>query len=214
VAGGSTQREYERRHVKRQVDTRARHPHVGGLMLALRPDPQTTTSWATGAKGERKLGARLDNLADSGVVVLHDRLRPGTNANIDHLGVAPSGVWVIDAKCYTGQVAKRDGGGWFSSDVRLYVGRRDCSRLIRAMATQVDAVRDALGTQWGDVPVQPVVCFVDAEWRLFTDPFELDGVLVAGPRALCKRVARPGPYGPDRVKLIAAALETGFRPGS
>ena len=37
-------------------------------------------------------------------MVLHDRLRPGTTANIDHPAEPPTGVWMIDAKRYNGQV--------------------------------------------------------------------------------------------------------------
>jgi hypothetical protein len=86
----------------------AAHPHIGGLILALTDDPQATKNWAKGAEGERKLGAGLDGLSGAGVISLHDRLRPGTQANIDHLAVTPSGIWVIDAKRYKGQVEKRD----------------------------------------------------------------------------------------------------------
>jgi hypothetical protein len=53
-------------------------------------------------------------------------------------------VWVIDAKRYQGQVARKDVGGWFSTEMRLYVGRRNCTKLVEAMAKQVDAVRTVL----------------------------------------------------------------------
>ena len=171
---------------------RSRHPHIGGLLLAITDEPQSTTSWAIGAEGERKLGASLDGLAQSGVVLLHDRLRPGTTANIDHLAVAPTGVWVIDAKRYRGQVAKKDVGGWFSTDIRLYVGRRDCTELVVAMSKQVAAVRAALGAEWSEVPVRPMLCFVDAEWGWFAKLFDLDGVVVTWGKAARELLARPG----------------------
>jgi hypothetical protein len=213
-AGGSARREFERRKAKRQVAVRARHPRVGGLILALTEEPQTTTNWARGAEGERRLGAGLDRLAHAGVVVLHDRLRPGATANIDHLAVTPAGVWVIDAKRYEGQVTRRDVGGWFSTDVRLYVGRRDCTKLVAAMATQVAAVRKALGADWAEVPVRPVLCFVDAEWRWFASPFELRGVLVTWPRAARELLVRPGPYPAEAIGLIGARLDERLRPAT
>ena len=37
--------------------------------------------------------------------MLHDRRIPGTRANIDHIAVASSAVWVIDAKRYNGKLA-------------------------------------------------------------------------------------------------------------
>ena len=163
IAGGSALREFERRKAQREDRIRSRHPRLGGLILALSDEPQSTTAWAKGAIGEQKLGAGLDSLAAVGVVALHDRLIPGSKANIDHLAITPSGVWVIDAKRYKGQVAKKDLGGWFSTDLRLYVGRRDCTKLVSAMGKQVAAVRKALGAEWEDVPVRPALCFVDAE---------------------------------------------------
>jgi hypothetical protein len=193
---------------------RTRHPRLGGLILALTEEPQSTTAWAKGAVGEQKLGAGLDSLAAAGVVSLHDRLIPGTKANIDHIAVTPSGVWVIGAKRYSGQVAKRDVGGWFSTDVRLYVGRRDCTKLVTAMAKQVAAVRKALGPDWADVPVRPVLCFVDAEWGLFAKPFEIDGVLVAWGKALRERLAQPGPYKPEGIAAMVAQLEKRLKPAA
>jgi hypothetical protein len=34
------------------------------------------------------------------VAVLHDRRIPGSRANIDHIAIAATGVWVIDSKRY------------------------------------------------------------------------------------------------------------------
>ena len=204
----------DRQKAERHATLRARHPHLGGLILAVTPEPQTTKNWEVGAEGERKLGAGLDGLASAGVVVLHDRRRPGTTANIDHLAVAPTGVWVIDAKRYTGQVSKKDVGGWFSSDVRLFVGRRDCTKLVTGMAKQVDAVRTALGAEWADVPVRPVLCFVDTDWRWFASPFELDGVLVTWPRALREFLVRPGPYALATVERLSSRLDERLRPAT
>lgn len=214
AAGGSALREYERRKTQREDRIRSRHPRLGGLILALSDEPQSTTAWAKGAVGEQKLGAGLDSLAAAGVVALHDRLIPGTKANIDHLVVTPSGVWVIDAKRYKGQVAKKDVGGWFSNDLRLYVGRRDCTKLVGAMAKQVAAVRKALGAEWEDVPVRPALCFVDAEWGFFAKPFELDGVVVSWPKAVREMLARPGPYTPEGIERIASQLEKKLKPAA
>jgi hypothetical protein len=157
VAGASARREFERRKVKREVLIRSRHPHVGGLLLAISDEPQTTRNWATGAEGERQLGASLDGLAPAGVIALHDRVRPGTTANIDHMAVTPSGVWVIDAKRYAGQVTKKDVGGWFSTDARLFVGRRDCMKLVSAMSKQVAASHGARPGPRGNTRATDVV---------------------------------------------------------
>ena len=96
-------------------------------MTTAKPPPvhetRNTKVWAQGAEGEERLGAVLD--ATEGIVALHDRRIPKSKANIDHLVVGPSGVFVVDAKNYSGIVERRHVGGWFRPDERLYVGGRD-----------------------------------------------------------------------------------------
>jgi len=64
---------------------RARHPRIGGFLLAVTEEPQVVKNWDKGAVGEEKLAAGLDGLADAGVIAIHDRRRPGTTANIDRI---------------------------------------------------------------------------------------------------------------------------------
>ena len=59
---------------------------------------------------------------------MHSRKIP--NGDIDHLAIAPSGIYVIDAKNYTGRIEARDVGNWRTVDLRLYVGGRDKSKLL------------------------------------------------------------------------------------
>ena len=99
VAGGSARREYERRKSAREQRIRAAHPKLGGLILALSDEPQTTRTWEQGAIGEELLAERLKDL-QSDMRILHDRRVPGSRANIDHIVVSSAGVWVIDAKRY------------------------------------------------------------------------------------------------------------------
>lgn len=213
-AGGSAQHEYDRRVARRERRIRQGHPILGGVILTLSDEPQSTTAWAHGAAGERRVGELLDGLSDAGVVALHDRRIPGTKANVDHLAVTASGVWVIDAKRYEGLVAKKDVGGWFSTDERLFVGRRDCTKLIEGMGRQVNVVRGALGVTWAQLPVLPLLCFVDAEWGWFAKPFTLDGVTVAWPKATAEMLRQPGTLNPGQVQQVANHLASQLPPAS
>ncbi len=143
-------------------------------------------------------------------VLLHDRRVPGTRGNIDHLAVAPSGVWVIDTKHYTGKVEHRDVGGWFRTDMRLYVGGRDRTNLVEGMGWQIGAVRRTLATMPPPadlvVPLHPALCFVDSEWPLFAKPFAHDGVRISGPRSLADAVAAAGPLSLEDVTRVATHL--------
>jgi hypothetical protein len=147
IPGASARRRYERLHTKREQQARDKFGKLGGVYLALTNEPQSTVAWAQGSRGERLLGEYLEKIQDErAVVVLHDRRIPGTRANIDHIAITRSGaVWAIDAKNYSGKVQRIDKGGWFSTDLRLYVGRRDCTKLVHGMGKQVEAIRAALG---------------------------------------------------------------------
>src|SRR5690606_40342596 len=88
------------------------------------------------------LGARLADLTQRGVRLLHDRRIPGTRANIDHIAVGPTGVHVIDAKRYKGRPSLRVEGGLLRPRVeKLLVGSRDCTRLVEGGHKQVGLVR-------------------------------------------------------------------------
>jgi hypothetical protein len=191
VAGASAQREYECRH-QHDRDRIAQHwGRLASVVEFLRDEPQTTTAWAKGAQGERRVARRLDTLELNGIVLMHDRKDPASRGNIDHLAVATSGVWVIDAKNLAGNVEVRNKGSWLTPDRRLYVGGRDRTKLIDGLAWQVAAVRHALG-DLGGVPIHPVVCII-AEWPLLPQAFELSGVQVLWPRLLAKSINKPGP---------------------
>jgi hypothetical protein len=190
---------------------RAAHPRVGGLILALTDEPQSTKAWAQGAEGERLLGARLDDLAAEGSIVLHDRRIPGTRANIDHLVVASSGVWVIDAKRYRAEVRQVDVGGWRRRDDRLYVGRRDCTALIAGMDVQVAAVRAALAAAEAAPAISAVICFLGAEWPLFPKPLRFGDVTVTWSKALLQQSRQAGPLTPEAIEAYGRRLDRALR---
>jgi hypothetical protein len=71
---------------------------------------QQLHAWRQGAEGERRTGAVLAALEAQGWAILHDLHWPGRPfANIDHIAVGPTGVYVIDSKNWSGQVEVRGG---------------------------------------------------------------------------------------------------------
>jgi hypothetical protein len=113
-------------------------------MLAVSDEQQSTTAWDIGALGEERLGKGLDRLASDTLRLLHDRRIPRSKANIDHLAVTTSGVYVIDAKKYRGRPHLKIEGGLFRPRLeRLLVGSRDCTKLVDGVLKQVEFVRPA-----------------------------------------------------------------------
>ena len=82
-----------------------------GWRLRFRPSEAART-WQRGARGERHTARLLRRLTRDGYVVFHDLVVPGSDANVDHLVIGPSGVFVIDSKQWTGHVHQgADGAG-------------------------------------------------------------------------------------------------------
>lgn len=212
AAGSSARREYERRSAKREARIREAHPRLGGLILALTDEPQSTTAWASGARGEELLGARLADLTPKGVRLLHDRRIPGTRANIDHIAVGPTGVYVIDAKRYKGRPSLRVEGGLLRPRVeKLLVGSRDCTRLVDGVHKQVGLVRSALdAATLTDVPVHGALCFVEADWPLIGGSFVIADVAVVWPKKLAERLVAPGAMRKADVETVHRALAHSF----
>jgi hypothetical protein len=146
----------------------------------------------------------LEKYAGDVALFLHDRKVPGRRGNIDHLAIASSGVWIIDSKNYKGKVEHRDVGGFFKTDLRLYVNGRDRSDAAHGLHWQVDAVRMALADK--SVEVHPTVCFVEAEWGMFSKSIHHDGVLVTWAAKLVELIREPGSLTPDDVHAVTQEL--------
>ena len=104
-----------RKHRRREAEIDQKWGRLSGVVKFLSEDPQSTKAWAKGSEGERKLAAHLVRTVGERAVMLHDRKIPGSRANIDHLVVAASGIWIIDAKSYKGKVEQRDVGKWLQN---------------------------------------------------------------------------------------------------
>jgi hypothetical protein len=218
VAGGSAHREYERQHQRREERIEQKWGRLSGFVKFISDDPQSTRAWAKGSEGEHRLARRLTNDLGDRAVLLHDRMVPGTRGNIDHLAVAASGIWVIDAKDYAGRVEQRDVGRWLKSDLRLYVGGRDRTQAVQGLGWQVDAVHKAMATATAllpaaaQVPVHAALCFIEAEWKFFAKPFSLAGVWVTWAKPLVEMIGAPGPLGPAEVTAFAGRLSEALPP--
>ncbi|WP_237565825.1 nuclease-related domain-containing protein [Ornithinimicrobium cerasi] len=143
--------------------------------------------------------------------MLHDRGIPGSRANLDHLVVCPTGVFVVDAKRYQGRPRRVVEGGLFTPRTeKLLVGRRDCTKLVEAGLKQAELVREALSDD--AVEVRSVLCFVEADWPLLGGDFVVRDVTVTWPRKLAVTIDRPGPLTEEQIAALHQRLATAFPP--
>jgi hypothetical protein len=210
IAGKSSLDEYQRRHDKREQRIDVKFGRFAGIVKFSSDDPQSITAWKKGSVGERLLAVSLHENLGTQAIVLSDRRVPRTRGNIDHIVVAPSGIWVVDAKNYSGLIQQKDVGGLFRTDIRLYVGGRDRSKILDGLKWQVQAVRDALVDD--AAPISSAVCFTDAEWGWFAKPFTLRGVFVSGPNGLAREIATLRSWTPDTVREVAGKLSQALPP--
>ncbi len=159
------------------------------------------SNWRRGAEGERSTAQLLAPLGHIGWGVLHDRRIPGTDANIDHLVIGPSAVWVIDSKSYRGRIK-------VLGDGRLWYGRNCLDNVLQTVQWAAGAVEDRLGSELVDagLVVRPALCIHGA--RLPRSPFDFDGVLLATSDTLLQSIAAGEPAFPteeaDRLTAVAA----------
>lgn len=158
--------------------------------------------------GEERVGTRLNELASESLLVLHDRRIPGSRANIDHIAVTATGVYVIDPKRYKGRPSLKVEGGPLRPRVeKLLVGSRDCTKLVDGVLKQVDVVRGVVGDE---VPVRGVLCFVDADWPLIGGSFTTRDVESLWPRRLYPKLQADGPLTVDAIADLHRRLAIGL----
>jgi hypothetical protein len=203
VAGASVAREHERRRLAREAEvTEARS--VISHVIAARHAPREETAFRRGEQGELAVASYLERRTRKvSTILLHDRRMPRGHGNIDHLAVAPAGVFVIDAKRYRGKVGV---GRGFQAE-KLFVNGRDRTKVVDGLDRQVKVVRTALSDLGQDeVVVQGVLCFVRRNFAPGESKQTVRGHLLLRPRPLARRLRAEGPLAPDVIEAIARAL--------
>jgi hypothetical protein len=135
------------------------------------------------------LGAFLEHELGDVAIVLHDLRVPGSQASIDHVVVAPSGIWVVDSK-------------WHCK-LQPELEREPC---VDDVGRQVDVVADVVGRRSTEIPVRAALCFPTENWDGDARAFWVDGVLITFPPDLVERVRAAGPLDEELMGWIAARL--------
>lgn len=207
TAGASARREHERRRANREKRVHDKHPRIGGLILALGEPPRHERVWAQGASGEEYVAECLAKHLNDGARVLHDRRIIGSRTNIDHIVVAPSGVWVIDSKRgYKGKVVVTTP---LLGSAKLIIAGRDRTKLVGGVEKQVGLVERAVRAIGPETPVRGALCFVDADLPVL-GTLSLDGISLLHPKRLAKRINAKPTLSTQQVRKVATELTERF----
>jgi hypothetical protein len=116
-------------------------------------EPDHVRAWGIGAEGERVTGRELDRLPD-GFRVLHDLRIPGSRANVDHVVIGPTGVFVVESKRMRGKLRVR-------GEEVIVAGRR--RGMVDEVRREVAAVQTALAAAGIGAPVRPILFIQEAD---------------------------------------------------
>jgi hypothetical protein len=170
-----------------------------GWRLRFRPSEQAR-AWQRGAIGERQTARLLDRLRRNGYVVLHDLAMPGSAANVDHLVIGPSGVFVLDSKLWTGGVHQSSDGLVWHNHYRL-------DRPLASVRWQAETLGRLLG-----LPVAPLVCVHGA--RVQGGGLRAQGVAVVPAFLLRSALGYERVLSDVEVELYTASALARLRPGA
>lgn len=153
--------------------------------------------------------ALTELVADERGYALHHRTLPENGARVDHLFVGASGVFVIDlVHVPDADVAVMRTRGRFGpgTSVLTVAGSRATHLVdaVHAQCAEVSAGLDDLGL--GEVPVIPVLCFVDAQLPRRAKNRRFGNVRLASSLNLADEVGVDGPIDGDRRFALAMSL--------
>ena len=167
---------------------------VHGLLTARR--------YMKGAHSELKVAEALAPLEQSGAVVIHDLLIG--RANIDHVVVAPGGVYVIETK-HIRKLKTGENRIVRKGDALLLNGAAPLAGAPLEQATRnAETVRSLLANAFADVPVRAVL--IPAGWYV-DGAGPKDGPWVLNETAFPKWVVKdPAVLSADQIRRIAGLL--------
>jgi hypothetical protein len=170
-----------------------------GWRLRFRTSEQART-WQRGAAGERRTAHRLRRLTQEGYVVLHDLAMPGSPANVDHLVLGPSGLFVVDSKQWTGEVHQSSDGLVWHNHYRL-------DRTLATVRWQAETLGRLLG-----MPVAPLLCVQGAHVQ--HGGLRTQGVAIVPANRLRDALGHDRVFSDAEVDLYAATARMRLHPAA
>jgi Nuclease-related domain len=157
-------------------------------------------TWRRGAEGERRTARLLDRLTRDGFVVFHDLAVPDSTANVDHLVIGPTGLFVIDSKQWTGSVQQGADGLAWHNHYRL-------DRALETIRWEAETIGRLLGTR-----AHPLLCVHGA--HVHGGGLHAEGVAIVPAPLLRSALGYDRVLSDADVELLATTARTRLRPAS
>ena len=151
---------------------------------------------------ERRLGDLLDRAVGDVAHVLHHRRISEAGATIDHLVVAPTGVWAVSACHHRGSVTSEGDDADDIVVIDTLGGITPVDPAALDITSHVRAVVDEIGYDW--VPVHHAVCFTNAR---LARRRRVGGSVLIGPRRLVAMIVGRGALRAGDLQTIASSLQ-------
>jgi len=196
--------------VVRVLATEAGLPRAGLLGLAVAAlvgwrlrfrSSEAVRTWQRGASGERHTARLLRRLTREGFVVFHDLAVPGNaSANVDHLVIGPTGVFVIDSKQWTGSVHQgADGLAWHNHYL--------LDRALETVRWEAQAIGRLLGTR-----INPLLCVHGG--HVHGGGLDAQGVAIVSGHLLRSALGYDRVLSDADIDLLATTAWTNLRPAA
>ena len=176
-----------------------------GAQLGISIEPVLAPHGTDSKLQEESVGAALERRSRDEVRFLHRRSMPLAGPSIDHIAIAPGGVWVIDARRYDGEAYVVGRG----PAQQLWIGDINRTDLVDDLSDQVEAVAGIVEEICPDVRTHGALCFVDTDLPVFRT-LTVRGYPLCWAKAMAKRLNVDGPvddvWGQRLVEELAAAF--------
>ena len=169
-----------------------------------------------GVEREYRVGRALRDALRDGELIFSDRRIDGAAQTTDHVVVATSGVWVIDAKRWKAvSFRATDDRG---SVARLYAGDHDVTALVDGLCDCL--FRVAAVVRDPSVPLRPAMAILTEQCRFAAGlrfrlgkPIWHGDVLIGPPGVLVEQIRRSGPLTREQVLHIGHRVDEALPPG-
>jgi Nuclease-related domain len=160
-------------------------------------------SWLKGGHGEQLTARRLARLPD-GFHVFHDLKVPGatTQANLDHVVVGPTGVFVVDSKAWSGRIHRDETTFEWFHDGQTLLGHQSVTEW------EAREVENALADRGVYLTVRFLWCVHGAAFPTRGGVLVNDGMPILAPRQLVRwlRSRQEDRLDPAQVRDVALNL--------